>query len=38
VIERFITCGDPREGFARIYCDACRHEFLLAYYPVPDIA
>jgi hypothetical protein len=23
VIERFITCGDPREGFARIYCDAC---------------
>jgi hypothetical protein len=31
VIERFITCGDPREGFARIYCDACRHEYLLAY-------
>jgi hypothetical protein len=31
VIERFIACGDPREGFARIYCDACRHEFLLAY-------
>jgi hypothetical protein len=31
VIERFIACGDPREGFARIYCDTCRHEFLLAY-------
>ena len=31
MIERFIACGDPREGFARIYCDACRHEFLLAY-------
>jgi hypothetical protein len=27
----FIACGDPRHGFARIYCDACRHEFLLAY-------
>ena len=31
VIERFIACGDPHEGFARIYCDTCRHEFLLAY-------
>lgn len=31
VIERFIACGDPHQGFARIYCDACRHEFLLAY-------
>src|SRR3989304_9903695 len=31
VIERFVACGDPREGFARIYCDACRHEYLLAY-------
>ena len=20
VIERFIACGDPREGFARIHC------------------
>ena len=31
VIERFVACGDPREGFARIYCDACRHEYLLAW-------
>ena len=31
VIEGFIACGDPHEGFARIYCDTCRHEFLLAY-------
>ena len=31
VIERFIACGDPHEGFARIWCDPCRHEFLLAY-------
>ena len=31
VIERFIECGDPHHGFARIYCDACRHDYLLAY-------
>jgi hypothetical protein len=30
-IEHFIACGDPHHGFARIYCDACRHEFLIAY-------
>lgn len=22
VIDRFIECGDPHHGFARIYCDA----------------
>jgi len=31
VLERFIECGDPHHGFARIYCDACRHDYLLAY-------
>ncbi|MGH9576564.1 MAG: transposase zinc-binding domain-containing protein [Terriglobales bacterium] len=31
VIERFIECGDPHHGFARIYCDACGHDYLLAY-------
>ena len=31
VIERFIECGDPHHGFARIYCDACGHNYLLAY-------
>jgi hypothetical protein len=31
VIERFIECGDPHYGFARIYCDACGHDYLLAY-------
>ncbi len=31
VIERFIECGDPHYGFARIWCDACGHDFLLAY-------
>lgn len=30
-IERFIECGDPHHGFARIYCDACGHDYLLAY-------
>ena len=31
VIGRFIECGDPHYGFARVYCDACRHDYLLAY-------
>ena len=31
VIGRFIECGDPHHGFARIYCDACAHDYLLAY-------
>ncbi len=31
VIERFIECGDPHYGFARVYCDACGHDYLLAY-------
>jgi hypothetical protein len=25
-IERFLRCGDPHHGFARIYCDACGHD------------
>lgn len=28
--ERFIECSDPHHGFARIYCDACGHDCLLA--------
>ncbi len=31
MIERFIECGDPHHGFARIYCDGCGHDYLLAY-------
>ncbi|MBI1990234.1 MAG: transposase zinc-binding domain-containing protein [Betaproteobacteria bacterium] len=27
----FIACGDPHHGFARIYCDACGHDYLLAF-------
>ena len=30
-IERFIECGDPHHGFARIYCDGCGHNYLLAF-------
>lgn len=31
VIERFLECGDPHYGFARIYCPGCRHDYLLAF-------
>jgi transposase-like zinc-binding protein len=31
VMERFIACGDPHHGFARIYCDSCGHDYLLAF-------
>jgi len=31
VIGRFLACGDPQHGFARIYCDNCRHGFILAF-------
>jgi hypothetical protein len=31
VLERFMGCGDLHHGFTRIYCDRCRHDYLLAY-------
>ncbi|MBI2317008.1 MAG: transposase zinc-binding domain-containing protein [Betaproteobacteria bacterium] len=31
VIDRFLKCGDPHHGFARIYCPKCRHDYLLAF-------
>jgi hypothetical protein len=31
VISRFLECGDPHYGFARIYCPQCRHDYLLAF-------
>ena len=31
VLARFLECGDPQYGFARIYCDQCRHGFILAF-------
>jgi len=30
-IERFVACGDPHYGFARIRCEACGHDYLLAF-------
>ena len=31
VIERFLACGDPQHGFARLYCGQCRHACILAF-------
>ena len=31
VIERFLECGDPHHGFARVYCGNCQHAYLLAF-------
>ncbi len=30
-LRRASECGDPHHGFARIYCDGCGHDYLLAY-------
>jgi hypothetical protein len=31
VVYAFADCGDLSRGFARVYCDSCRSEFLLAF-------
>ena len=31
VLERFLDCGDRHKGFARVFCDQCGHDYLLAY-------
>jgi hypothetical protein len=31
VLARFIACSDPRHGFARVRCDDCGHEYILAF-------
>jgi hypothetical protein len=31
VVDRFLACGILEHGFARIHCDACAHEYLLAF-------
>ncbi|MDH4172615.1 MAG: transposase zinc-binding domain-containing protein [Betaproteobacteria bacterium] len=31
VLERFLDCGDPHRGFARIRCGGCGHDLLLAF-------
>jgi hypothetical protein len=30
-VAAFLSCGDPECGFARVYCDTCRKEFLLPF-------
>ena len=30
-VEAYLKCGDLREGFARVRCPACRHEYFVAY-------
>jgi ribosomal protein S27E len=31
VIRKFLTCGDPHFGFARIRCPDCRHEMFVPF-------
>jgi hypothetical protein len=31
VLERFLDCGDPHQGFARIRCSGCGQDLLLAF-------
>jgi hypothetical protein len=31
VVNKFLDCGDFERGFARIRCDHCKHEYLLAF-------
>ena len=30
-VERFLGCGMPEGGFARVRCDACRAEYIVAF-------
>lgn len=30
-LSLYFECGDTHYGFARIYCDACGHDYVLAY-------
>lgn len=31
VVDKFLACGIPDHGFARVRCGACAHEYLLAF-------
>lgn len=31
VVRKYLECGDLREGFARVRCPDCHHEYLLAF-------
>jgi len=30
-IDKFLKCGDPKQGFARVRCPNCREEFFVAF-------
>jgi hypothetical protein len=32
VIYKYLECGDPHFGFARVKCVDCNHEYLLAFF------
>ncbi|MCK5437837.1 MAG: transposase zinc-binding domain-containing protein, partial [Desulfobulbaceae bacterium] len=31
VVHDYLKCGDLKEGFARVRCPECHHEYLLAF-------
>ncbi len=31
VVHAYLKCGDLKEGFARVQCPDCKHEFLLSF-------
>ena len=31
VVHKFLDCGNLERGFARVRCDLCQHEYLLAF-------
>ncbi|MFC1831215.1 transposase zinc-binding domain-containing protein [Thermodesulfobacteriota bacterium] len=31
VVQKYLECGDLHQGFARIKCPDCQHEYLLAF-------
>ncbi len=31
VIYRYLDCGDPKHGFARVKCQDCNHEYILPF-------
>lgn len=31
IVNKFLDCGDLERGFARVRCDHCQHEYLLAF-------
>ena len=37
VIYKYLDCGDLHQGFARVKCDECHHEYLLPFSASEDI-